>query len=120
MGNASSTEASGKGPNGPTNRHICVGAAGMTIWNDRGCYGKTLSGASRKAAAGWDMEKDPGLDDLGHAQAKAAALGISPVGPAAHYHQPPYQDEGDFQTFGEIWGIEPQIEKRVGEIRFPL
>ncbi len=57
-----------------------------------------------KATAGWGMEKDPGLDDLGHAQAKAAALTVSAAGAAAYYHQPSHQDEGDFQTFGENLG----------------
>jgi broad specificity phosphatase PhoE len=32
-----------------------------------------------KATAGWSMEKDPGLDDLGHAQAKATALKLAPL-----------------------------------------
>jgi broad specificity phosphatase PhoE len=53
-----------------------------------------------KATAGWGMQKDPGLDDLGRAQAKAAALDISPVGAATDYHQPSYQNEGDFQAIG--------------------
>ncbi len=52
-----------------------------------------------KASAGWGMEKDPGLDDLGHAQAKAAALTISPLGSTAHYHKSACQNKGDFQAF---------------------
>ena len=57
-----------------------------------------------KATSGWGMEKDPGLDDLGHSQAKAAALSLVPFGSAAHYHQSPCQNAGDFQALGENLG----------------
>ena len=57
-----------------------------------------------KAMAGWGMEKDPGLDDLGHAQAKTAALTLAPLGPLPIITSPPHQDEGDFQTIGEDLG----------------
>ncbi len=36
-----------------------------------------------KASSGWGLEKDPGLDDLGRIQAKAAARTLASLGPLA-------------------------------------
>jgi len=72
-----------------------------------------------KATAGWGMEKDPGLDDLGRAQAKAAALTLAPLGPLSIITSPLTRTRETSRPLAEIWDIEPQIEKRVGEIRFP-
>ena len=72
-----------------------------------------------KATAGWGMEKDPGLDDLGRAQAKAAALVLAPLGPLPIITSPLTRTRETSSPLAKIWDIEPQIEKRVGEIRFP-
>jgi broad specificity phosphatase PhoE len=72
-----------------------------------------------KATAGWGMEKDPGLDDLGHAQAKATALTLAPLGPLPIITSPLTRTRETSKPLAEIWDIEPQVEKRVGEIRFP-
>jgi len=72
-----------------------------------------------KATAGWGMEKDPGLDDLGHAQAKAAALTLAPLGPLSIITSPLARTRQTSKPLAKIWEIEPQVEKRVGEIRFP-
>ncbi len=72
-----------------------------------------------KAAAGWGMEKDPGLDDLGHVQAKAAALTIAPLGPLPIITSPFTRTRETCRPLAEIWGIKPRVEPRVGEIRFP-
>ena len=72
-----------------------------------------------KATAGWGMEKDPGLDDLGRAQAKAAALTLAPLGPLPIITSPLTRTRETSRPLAEIWDIEPQIEKRAGEIRFP-
>lgn len=72
-----------------------------------------------KATAGWGMEKDPGLDDLGHAQAKTAALALAPLGPLPIITSPLTRTRETSKLLAKIWGIEPQLEKRVGEIRFP-
>ena len=34
-----------------------------------------------RAAAGWNTDPDPGLDDIGRAQAAAAADRLAPIGP---------------------------------------
>ena len=72
-----------------------------------------------KAAAGWGMEKDPGLDDLGRAQAKAAALTLAPLGPLPIITSPLTRTRETSRPLAEIWGIEARVEPRVGEIRFP-
>ena len=72
-----------------------------------------------KATAGWGMEKDPGLDDLGRAQAKAATLTLDPLGPLPIITSPLTRTRETARPLAEIWDIEPQVEKRVGEIRFP-
>ena len=72
-----------------------------------------------KAMAGWGMEKDPGLDDLGHAQAKAAALTLAPLGPLPILTSPLARTRETSRPLAKIWGLEPRVEKRVGEIRFP-
>ena len=72
-----------------------------------------------KATAGWGMQKDPGLDDLGQAQAKAAARTLAPLGPLPIITSPLTRTRETSRPLAEIWGIEPLVEKRVGEIRFP-
>ena len=71
------------------------------------------------ATAGWGMEKDPVLDDLGHAQAKAAAPRLAPLGPLPIITSPLTRTRETSRPLAEIWDIEPRVEKRVGEIRFP-
>ncbi len=72
-----------------------------------------------KAMAGWGMEKDPRLDDLGHAQAKAAALTLAPLGPLPILTSPLARTRETSMPLAKIWQLEPRVEKRVGEIRFP-
>ena len=72
-----------------------------------------------KATAGGGMQKDPGLDDLGRAQAKAAALALAPLGTLPIITSPLTRTRETSRPLAEIWGIEPLVEKRVGEIRFP-
>ena len=72
-----------------------------------------------KAAAGWGMEKDPGLDDLGYAQAKAAALTLAPLGPLPIITSPLTRTKETSYPLSEIWQVEARVEPRIGEIRFP-
>ena len=71
------------------------------------------------AAAGWGLAKDPGLDDLGRAQAKAAAQTLAPWGPMSIITSPLARTRETARPLAEIWGIEASLEPRVGEIRFP-
>ena len=71
-----------------------------------------------KAAAGWGMQRDPGLDDLGHSQAKAAALALAPLGPLPIITSPLTRTRETSKPLAEIWQTEAGVEPRVGEIRF--
>ena len=55
------------------------------------------------------MEKDPGLDDLGHAQAKAAALILAPLGPLPIITSPLTRTRETSRPLAEIWEIEPRL-----------
>ena len=72
-----------------------------------------------RAASGWGVEKDPGLDELGRAQAKAAAQKLAPLGPLPIITSPLKRARETAAPLAEIWQIEPRIEPRVGEIKFP-
>ena len=72
-----------------------------------------------RAAAGWGLEKDPGLDDVGRAQAKAAALTLAPLGPLPVITSPMARTRETSKPLGENWGVDISVEPRVGEIRFP-
>jgi broad specificity phosphatase PhoE len=73
-----------------------------------------------RASSGWGLEKDPGLDELGHAQAEAAAQRLAPLGPLPIITSPLKRARETAALLAEIWQIDPRIEPRIGEIRFPL
>ena len=72
-----------------------------------------------RAASGWGLEKDPGLDELGRDQAKAAAQRLAPLGPLPIVASPLKRARETSAPLAAIWQVEPVIEPRVGEIRFP-
>jgi len=72
-----------------------------------------------RATSGWGQEKDPGLDDLGRSQAQAAARKLAPLGPLPIISSPRARARETAMPLAELWKIEPEIEERVGEIRFP-
>jgi broad specificity phosphatase PhoE len=71
------------------------------------------------AASGWGLEKDPGLDDTGRFQAKAAAQKLAPLGVLPIISSPRARARETAAPLAEIWNIKPAIEDRIGEIRFP-
>ena len=71
------------------------------------------------AASGWGLEPDPGLDDLGRSQAQAAARELAPLGPLPIISSPRARARETAEPLVKIWDIEPVIDERVGEIRFP-
>jgi broad specificity phosphatase PhoE len=71
------------------------------------------------ASSGWGLEPDPGLDDLGRSQARAAARELAPLGPLLIISSPKARARETAEQLAEIWDIKPVIEDRVGEIRFP-
>ena len=72
-----------------------------------------------RAASGWGLEKDPGLDDLGRSQAQAAAGILSPLGPLPILSSPMARARETAVPLAALWDMETVIEKRVGEIGFP-
>ena len=72
-----------------------------------------------QAASGWGLEKDPGLDDLGRSQAQTAARKLATLGPLPIISSPCARARETAMPLARLWNLEPTIEKRVGEIRFP-
>ena len=72
-----------------------------------------------RAAAGWDVDPDPGLDDLGRAQAAEAALRLQPLGPLPIVCSPLRRTRETAAPLAAAWAVEPRIDERVGEIPSP-
>jgi len=72
-----------------------------------------------RAAAGFGVHHDPGLDDLGRTQAASAANVLAPLGPLAIYSSPLARARETAIPLAERWGVEPVIEHRVAEIPSP-
>lgn len=75
-----------------------------------------------KAAAGWDGDADPGLDDLGRAQAEAVADKLQKLiaAPVPIYSSPLKRCQETAAPLAAAWGVTPQIETGVGEIPPPV
>lgn len=75
-----------------------------------------------KAAAGWDADADPGLDDLGRRQAEAAADDIEKrVGaPLPVLSSPLRRCRETAEPLSGRWGLQPVIEPRVAEVPSPV
>ena len=74
-----------------------------------------------RAAAGWDADPDPDLDDLGRAQADAVAelLATSAQGPLSIVSSPLLRCRSSAAPLAARWGAEVRIEPRVAEIPSP-
>ena len=71
------------------------------------------------AAAGWDGHSDPGLDDVGRAQAAATAERLAPLGPMPVVVSPMRRCRETAEPLLVAWGVEPIVDARVGEIPSP-
>ena len=72
-----------------------------------------------EATTSWGVELDPGLNDLGRAQAKAAAEILAPLGPLDIVSSPLARARETSLTLAQTWGVPPLVEERVGEIPSP-
>jgi broad specificity phosphatase PhoE len=72
-----------------------------------------------RAAAGWNVDPDPPLDDLGRAQALAAAADIVPRGHMRVLSSPLLRCQQTAFPTAAAWGVEAEIDPRVGEIPSP-
>ncbi len=72
-----------------------------------------------KAAAGWDVDPDPGLDDLGRAQADAMTDAIAPLGPLPLLVSPLRRTRETATPLEARWGNAGIVEPAVTEIPSP-
>jgi broad specificity phosphatase PhoE len=72
-----------------------------------------------RAAAGWDADLDPGLDDVGHRQAAAVAEALHPLGPLPIVVSPLRRTRETAAPLEARWGVEAVVEPLVGEIVGP-
>ena len=72
-----------------------------------------------KAAADFGEDMDPGLDELGHAQAQAVAETLRSKGPLAILSSPLRRAQETAVPLAKLWNRTPVIEKAVAEIPSP-
>lgn len=72
-----------------------------------------------RAAAGWNVDPDPGLDELGRSQALAAATELVPLGRMDVVTSPLLRCQQTAFPTATAWEVEARIEPRVGEIPSP-
>jgi broad specificity phosphatase PhoE len=72
-----------------------------------------------RAAAGWDADPDPGLDDFGRAQAETVARRLAPLGPLPIVCSPLRRTRETAEPLAGAWATSPRVDPRVGEIPSP-
>jgi broad specificity phosphatase PhoE len=72
-----------------------------------------------RAAAGWDTDPDPGLDEIGQRQAVSVAARLAPLGPLPVLTSPLRRCRETAAPLSDGWGVEPRIEPAVAEIPSP-
>ncbi|MDQ1395696.1 MAG: hypothetical protein QOG64_955 [Acidimicrobiaceae bacterium] len=72
-----------------------------------------------RAAAGWGEDLDPGLDELGRAQAQAMADGLAELGPMPIVVSPLRRTRETAAPLEARWGVDARVEPAVGEVRSP-
>lgn len=72
-----------------------------------------------RAAAGWSVDPDPGLDEVGRAQALRVASRLSGLGPLPITSSPLLRCQQTAFPLATAWGRDARIEPMVGEIPSP-
>lgn len=72
-----------------------------------------------RAAAGWDSDPDPGLDELGRHQAERMADQLAPLGPLQLLSSPLRRCQETAAVLGARWNLTATIEPLVAEIPSP-
>jgi broad specificity phosphatase PhoE len=72
-----------------------------------------------RAAAGWNTDPDPGLDDLGRHQAAEMTARLSPLGPLDLVTSPLLRCQETAVGLAAAWGLVPRVEPGVAEIPSP-
>src|SRR5438874_8185139 len=71
------------------------------------------------AAAGWGDHPDPGLDELGRAEADTMAERLAPLGPLPIVVSPLQRTRETAAALERRWGSTAVVDRRVGEIPPP-
>jgi len=69
--------------------------------------------------ARYDQDHDPGLDEVGAQQARAAAEELAPLGPLAIVTSPLRRTRETAAPFEQQWNVTASVEPAVGEIDSP-
>lgn len=72
-----------------------------------------------RAAAGWDVDPDPALDDIGRAQAAAVGAGLAELAPMMVVSSPLRRCRETAAALCTAWRCEPTVESAVAEIPSP-
>lgn len=72
-----------------------------------------------KAAAGFDADHDPGLDEVGRAQAEAMAAALAPAGPLLILASPLRRTRETAAALERRWNVAARVEPRIAEIPSP-
>jgi broad specificity phosphatase PhoE len=73
-----------------------------------------------RAAAGFDQDRDPGLDEVGRSQAEAMATKLAPEGPLPILTSPLRRTRETASALERRWGTAARIEPRIAEIPSPV
>lgn len=73
-----------------------------------------------RAAASWDADLDPGLDDTGREQALRMAQSLAALGPLDLIASPMARTRETAAPLAQVWRCLPRIEPRVSEIPSPM
>ncbi|MSQ47601.1 MAG: histidine phosphatase family protein [Deltaproteobacteria bacterium] len=69
-----------------------------------------------RASAGFAEAHDPGLDELGHEQARAVAQELAPLGPLPILTSPLKRARETATPLEQFWNVTAQVEPHVAEI----
>jgi broad specificity phosphatase PhoE len=72
-----------------------------------------------RATAGWDVDPDPGLDDVGVAQAVELAARLAPLGRRPILTSPFRRCRETAAPLAQRWGVTPDVAAAVAEIPSP-
>jgi broad specificity phosphatase PhoE len=72
-----------------------------------------------RAAAGWSVDPDPSLDDLGRNQAVEVAQGLQTLGPLPIFSSPLARCQQTAMPLSALWSVNPIVEPLVAEIPSP-
>ena len=72
-----------------------------------------------RAAAGWDTDPDPGLDEIGQRQADDVAARLAPLGPLRILTSPLRRCRETSAGLAQAWHVEAEVATAVAEIPSP-